>query len=174
MKRYLLLLISGIFLCSLSVTVSALDPADLTGILAAVRQEEPDAIVLEIDLESRHSGGIVSVETDRGAEYYVRVDSAVILERERTWAGRGSTRITERILEDTEVLDLAAAYQRIIAYMSYYDRYSRIDPADFSSIEYEIEFGRLIIEVFFEGSGGELEIYMDPVTGEILESEWDD
>jgi hypothetical protein len=98
----------------------------------------------------------------------------VIIERERNRTGLGAARITERILEDAEVLDLAAAYQRITEYMASNDRYSRIKPTDFSSIEYEIEFGRLIVELSFEGSGGELEIYMDPVTGEILESEWDD
>lgn len=152
--------------------ISALTPEEMSMVAATVADDDPDAMILEFDLESSRGGGIVSVETSRGTEYYVGLDPTEILERER--GGRGKARIADRVAEERDTMELSTAYGAVLAYLAGDERYSRIAPEHFSSIEYEIEFGRLIVEVVFEGAFGELDVYMDPVTGEILESEWDD
>jgi hypothetical protein len=152
--------------------IAALTPEEMSVVAATVADDDPDAMILEFDLESARGGGIVSVETSQGTEYYVGLDPTEILERER--GGRGKTRIADRVAEAPDTMDLSTAYGTVLTYLAGDERYSRIAPETFSSIEYEIEFGRLIVEVVFEGAFGELDVYMDPVTGEILESEWDD
>jgi hypothetical protein len=152
--------------------ISALTPEEMSVVAATVADDDPDAMILEFDLESSRGGGIVSVETSRGTEYYVGLEPPEIIERER--GGRGKARIGDRVAEERDTMDLSTAYGTVLAYLAGDERYSRIAPETFSSIEYEIEFGRLIVEVVFEGAFGELDVYMDPVTGEILESEWDD
>ncbi|HKK47953.1 MAG TPA: hypothetical protein VJ932_02580, partial [Alkalispirochaeta sp.] len=79
-----------------------------------------------------------------------------------------------QILGDSRIQDLGQAYDAILEYLSQHEQYARFESSDFYSIEYDIAFGRLIVEVSFEGSAGDLEIYFDPLTATILESEWDD
>jgi len=174
MKRFLRKLTVCISFLLLSTTVAALTPEQIAAVIEMTTAEAPDTIVLEVDMERRRGGKIVSVETNGGTEYYIAVETLEILERERDHSGRGERRITDQIFGDARILDLAAAYGAVLEYLAQHDRYARFDGDDFSSIEYDIEFGQLIVEVSFEGSAGDLEIYFDPVTAAVLESEWDE
>jgi hypothetical protein len=171
-RRLLIALVLSLVFSPL--TVSALTPNAIDAILAAIEREEPGAVVLEIDMESNWDGGIVSVETSTGSEYYLALASVEILERERGRSGRGETRILERLEGTSELRDLAAVYRRTLDYLASHSRYDDINDSFFDSIEYDVEFGRLIVETVFEGPFGTLDIYVDPLTGSILESEWDD
>jgi hypothetical protein len=159
-----------LLLVVITPATSALTPGEIAAVAAAIAEDDPEAMILEVHLESSRSGGIVSVETSHNTEYYVGLASSEILERER--GGRGNARIADRIAENSDTMDLYSAYAAVLDYLATHDRYSRISEGDFSSIEYKIEFGRLIVEVVFESPAGELNVYMDPVTGEILEPEW--
>ncbi|MFP4431937.1 MAG: hypothetical protein ACOCU4_10865 [Alkalispirochaeta sp.] len=152
--------------------ISALSPEDLSSVAGVIRADDPEAVILEIDMESSGRGGIVTVETNRAIEYYIGLASPEILERERR--GRMNARLARRVAAVPDTMNLPDAYRLVLEYLAQNDRYSRVSPGDFSSIEYQIEFGRLIVEVIFDGVFGDLSVYMDPVTGEILESEWDD
>jgi len=112
------------------------------------------------------------VDTDRAIEYYISLAPPEIIERERRL--RMNARIADRVAESPDTMTLSEAYRLVLEYLAQNDRYSRVAPADFSFIEYDIEFGRLIVEVTFEGTFGELDVSMDPVTREIIESDWDD
>lgn len=174
MNRYLLILTASVSFLAVSTTVAALTPEQIADVIDVVTADTPGALVLEIDMESRRDGGIVSAETNGGTEYYVALETMEILERERNLGGWGTARITDQILGDSRIRDLGHAYNAILEYLSQHEQYSRFESSDFYSIEYDIAFGRLIVEVSFEGSPGDLEIYFDPLTAVVLESEWDD
>lgn len=171
-RRLLTALVLSLILAPLAV--SALTPTAFDAIIAVIEREEPGAVVLEIDMESDWDGGIVSVETSTGSEYYLTLGSLEILERERGRSGHGETRILERLEGTNALSDLAAVYRRTLDYLTSHSRYADINDSFFDSIEYDVEFGRLIVETVFEGPFGTLDIYVDPLTGSILESEWDD
>ncbi|HKK49693.1 MAG TPA: hypothetical protein VJ932_11395, partial [Alkalispirochaeta sp.] len=83
MNRYLLILAASVSFLTISTTVAALTSEQIVDVIDVVTADAPGTLVLEVDMESRRDGGIVSVETNGGTEYYIAIETMEILERER-------------------------------------------------------------------------------------------
>jgi len=154
--------------------LAAVEPPDLERVLGVIGREEPKAVVLKIELESGWDGGLVSVQTDTGHEYYIRLHGGRIEERERERADWEDRQVARDIAGGASFLDLVEAYGRVLEEMSSSGAYDGVGSEHFRSVEYEVEYRRPTIEVDFDVSGDTLSVYVDPETGEIIMSEWDE
>lgn len=166
-----LLLVLGL---TAAARLAAVEPADLQRVLDVIGREEPKAVVLEIELDSGWDGGLVSVQTDTGHEYYIRLHGGRIEERERERADWEDRQVARDIAGGASFLGLVEAYARVLEEMRSSGAYDGVSSAHFRSIEYEVEYRRPAIEVDFDVSGDTLSVYVDPETGEIIMSEWDE
>ena len=170
---------SGLFILALLATwtlasATALSPDELQRLLDDVARDDPDAIVVEVDIEAEYGGGIASLYTDAGLEYYMNVADGTIhgIEEERVdWDG---VQIADEIRSSGRYISLPDAYRSLQRYMDAHPRYPDLRPEDFTSAKYTIEFRRAMVKLEFEGRFGDLEAYVDAGDGSVIEIEQDD
>jgi len=162
-------------LIALGATVAAaIAPEDVVTVVSAVQREFPDAVVVDIEIESSRGGAVVSVENDSGFELYIRAADGTVVDRDRDLLNWEDRRIIDQLREDPEILSLAQAYRGLLEAAQADPTMSDIAPEYLESLGYDVEYRNLVIEVTFEGRGLETEVYLDPYTGEIISYETDD
>lgn len=173
MRVSVLLLAAAFGVLSVSATFP-MDPAELEEVLALVGREDPGAVVLGVDMESHWDGGLVSVLTSSGHEWYVRVDGHGVEEWEHERIDWEDKQVARAITDGASFLGLLEVYSRVLDELADETRYNGITREHFSSVGYEVEYRRPTVEVEFDVDGRMLSIYVDPETGDIIMSEWDD
>lgn len=159
--------------------LAALQPRQLTEIIAYAAAEVPDTAIVEIGIEEGWEHPIIDVEFADGRALYLELapEGLVTLGRERDNPDRDRQRIAQRLFNQEEgFLSLSDAYASVLRALESGFRGVEVRPEDLYELEYEIEYGRLVLEVVFQTGrrDGEITVYADPGDGSILSVERDD
>lgn len=165
-----------------AVRLEALDPGMLEEAIRHALGEVPGALVVEVGIEEGWDGPIADVELGDGGAVYVALTERgpVTIGREQKPPDRDLRRIVERIEElEESLLPITAVYRIVLDSGRSGPDDLEIEVTDLYEIEYEIEYGRLVLEVTFrrqadEFGGSEITLYVDPRDGRILAVERDD
>jgi uncharacterized membrane protein YkoI len=138
-------------------------------------------VVVEVGIEEGWDGPIADVELGDGGAVYVALTERgpVTIGREQDPPDRDLRQIVERLeeLEET-LLPITAVYRIVLESVRGGTEDLAIEVNDLYEIEYEIEYGRLVLEMTFrrrahEFGGSEITLYVDPRDGRILAVERD-
>lgn len=162
--------------------LTAIDPERLDEVVVHALNEAPGALVVEVGIEEGWDGPIADIEFGDGSEMYValRESGYVTIGREYDTADGARRRIVERIQAGgADILPITEIYRVVIDSLDGGTHDLEIGSTDLYEIEYEIEYGRLVVEVTFRQENdnrgsSEITLYVDPIDGRILAVEYDD
>lgn len=162
----------------------AVSPDQFEQAVQLAQAQDPDATILEVEVDDGPSASLLSFELSSGREVYIDAASGTVVETEFDEPNRSGRSIAAMLADFDRPISLAEAYRRAVS-----ERIAAGGDREMLvlyEIEYDLQYGRLVIGVEFrapaEGDGrrrgwqrsDRFEVYLDPADGTVLTTSEDD
>ena len=133
---------------ALAMGAAALTPQQLDTAIAAVSAEYPEAVVVEVHVESNWDNPLISMQLDNGWEVYVASTTGEIIDRTRNHTRRDDRRLARQI-RDGDIRSIPEAYRSILDQLAATGPVANSDGATLYDLGFDREYGRLMVNASF-------------------------